>query len=163
MLGNSYITNEKQCLLPCSIDNLPIWITFLVFTRKSWAPLHFYVDSWLLSSFDIINFDSKGSRDVVLTCRCHMSNIMPDSISNDWMVQGISFIEGFHWRVPFYDVPFSLKWFNQGCCKSFQFNLQDRMLRLDVIHPVTKNATFIYVLCNTLFEGLVSPICPFLE
>ena len=32
----------------------------------------------------------KGERDVGLTCRCHLSNIMPDNIFNDWQRLGIT-------------------------------------------------------------------------
>ena len=31
----------------------------------------------------LFNYDGKGPRDVGLTCRCHLSNFMPDSVFND--------------------------------------------------------------------------------
>ena len=40
-----------------------------------------------LTSF---NYDGKEARDVGLTCRCHLSNIMPDNIFSDWQWQGIT-------------------------------------------------------------------------
>ena len=41
-----------------------------------------------LTSF---NSDGKGARDVGLTCRCHLSNMMPDNIFNNWRRQGANF------------------------------------------------------------------------
>ena len=38
------------------------------------------VSCYYMSSF---NYGSKRTRDVGLTCRCHLSNIMPDSIFYD--------------------------------------------------------------------------------
>ena len=35
------------------------------------------------------NYGGKEARDVGLTCRCHMSNIMPDSIFYDSMEYGM--------------------------------------------------------------------------
>ena len=39
-----------------------------------------------------INNDSKGVREVGLTCRWHVSNIIPDRIFNDWQRQGDNLI-----------------------------------------------------------------------
>ena len=36
------------------------------------------------------NYDDKKARDVGLTCWCHLSNIMPDSIFHESMTQGIT-------------------------------------------------------------------------
>ena len=41
--------------------------------------------------FTSINYNSKGARDVGLTCRCHLSNIMPDTISNDRSRDNLTF------------------------------------------------------------------------
>ena len=38
------------------------------------------------------NYGGKEARDVGLTCRCHLSNIMPDSIFYDSMGWGITFL-----------------------------------------------------------------------
>ena len=38
------------------------------------------VDACLYPSF---NYDDKGTSDVGLACRCHLGNILPDSIFND--------------------------------------------------------------------------------
>ena len=40
-----------------------------------------------VSSF---NYDDKKARDVGLTCLCHLSNIMPDSISHESVREWIS-------------------------------------------------------------------------
>ena len=36
------------------------------------------------------NYDDKNARDVGLTCSCHLSNVMPDSIFHESMRQGIT-------------------------------------------------------------------------
>ena len=43
------------------------------------------VSCYYMSSF---NYGGKRTRDVGLTCRCHLSNIMPDSIFYDSMDGG---------------------------------------------------------------------------
>ena len=44
-------------------------------------------------SYDVatFNYDDKKARDVRLTCWCHLSNIMPDSIFHEGRRQGIAF------------------------------------------------------------------------
>ena len=48
------------------------------------------------------NHGGKKARDVGLTCRCHLSNIMPDSIFHDsmkWgMTQSFFFLRGGNWN-----------------------------------------------------------------
>ena len=44
------------------------------------------VSCYYMTSF---NYGGKKARDVGLTCRCHLSNIMPDSIFYDSMGWGI--------------------------------------------------------------------------
>ena len=46
------------------------------------------VSCYYMTSF---NYGGKKARDVGLTCRCHLSNIMPDSIFYDSMGWGITF------------------------------------------------------------------------
>ena len=41
------------------------------------------------------NYDGKKARDVGLTCWCHLSNIMPDSIFHESIRQGITWISSF--------------------------------------------------------------------
>ena len=50
------------------------------------------VSSYYMTSF---NYGSKKARDVGLTCRFHLSNIMPDSIFNDIKGWGIIFFSFF--------------------------------------------------------------------
>ena len=45
------------------------------------------VSCYYMTSF---NYGGKKARDVDLTCRCHLSNIMPDSIFYDSMGWGIT-------------------------------------------------------------------------
>ena len=45
------------------------------------------VSCYYMTSF---NYGGKEARDVGLTCRCHLSNIMPDSIFYDSMGWGIT-------------------------------------------------------------------------
>ena len=45
------------------------------------------VSCYYMTSF---NYGGKKARDVGLTCRCHLSNIMPDSIFYDSMGWGIT-------------------------------------------------------------------------
>ena len=45
------------------------------------------VSCYYLTSF---NYGGKEAKDVGLTCRCHLSNIMPDSIFYDSMGWGIT-------------------------------------------------------------------------
>ena len=45
------------------------------------------VSCYYMTSF---NYGGKETRDVGLTCRCHLSNIMPDSIFYDSMGWGIT-------------------------------------------------------------------------
>ena len=48
------------------------------------------VSCYYMTSF---NYGGKEARDVGLTCRCHLSSIMPDSISHDNMGCGIFFFK----------------------------------------------------------------------
>ena len=45
------------------------------------------VSCYYMTSF---NYGGKKARDVGLTCRCHLNNIMPDSIFYDSMAWGIT-------------------------------------------------------------------------
>ena len=45
------------------------------------------VSCYYMRSF---NYGGKNAKDVGLTCRCHLSNIMPDSILYDSMGSGIT-------------------------------------------------------------------------
>ena len=47
------------------------------------------VSCYYMTSF---NYGGKKARDVGLICRCHLSNIMPDSIFYDSMGWGIAFL-----------------------------------------------------------------------
>ena len=49
---------------------------------------HHGVDACVMVSF---NYSDKKARDVGLTCRCHLSNIMSDSILYDSMEWGITY------------------------------------------------------------------------
>ena len=65
---------------------------FCLFSKLSLATTT-SVDACLVFVFHLtsFNYDGKGARDVGLTCRCHLSNLMPDSIFNDWWRQRITF------------------------------------------------------------------------
>ena len=48
--------------------------------RQSNGPVFLITFVFHLTSF---NYDGKEARDVGLTCRCHLSNLMTDCIFND--------------------------------------------------------------------------------
>ena len=57
---------------------------------------HHSVDAYLCYYMTSFNYGGKEARDVGLTCRCHLSNIMPDSMPDsifyDSMGWGIAFL-----------------------------------------------------------------------
>ena len=53
------------------------------------------VSYYYMTSF---NYGGKEARDVGLTCRCHLSNIMPDSIFYGSMGWGITFFFFFNFK-----------------------------------------------------------------
>ena len=55
---------------------LSLTATIMVLTSASW----YYMTS--------LNYHSKKARDVGLTCRCHLSNVMLDSVTYDSAFQG---------------------------------------------------------------------------
>ena len=51
---------------------------------------HHGVDACLMLLYESFNYGGKKARDVGLTCRCNLSNIMPDSIFYNRMGWGMA-------------------------------------------------------------------------
>ena len=76
------------------------------------------------------NYDDKKARDVDLTCWCHQSNIMLDSIFHENMRQGITQIT--------LSFSFCLLLFNNGCCVFIQYNLLKGFCECILMQPWTQ-------------------------
>ena len=69
------------------------WRVFSELSSATTIPVLMHFSCYHMTSF---NYDGKRARDVGNTCRCHLSNIMADSIIYDsmgWgMIRGVFFV-----------------------------------------------------------------------
>ena len=109
------------------------------------------------------NYDGKKAKDVGITCRCHLSNILTDSIFYDsmgWEINCFLFVclfcEGDN---------HCLLVLCKECCRTCQYNLLDRMFKHDFNKTLNQSYAIIITLVSIPYQnrGSVSPIYPFLE
>ena len=92
-----FFKNTCKCERMCDCVRVCVWFLFICFfelTFTSTITLLMPASCYCMPSF---NYGGKKARDVGLTCRCHLSNIMPDSIFYDRMFPVITCLFVYFW------------------------------------------------------------------